>query len=477
MNYFNSRGNSLRKAGELEAAIADYDQAIKLDPTVAVYHLNRGYVWFDKKEYDRAIEDASVAIRLAPKDPEYFVFRANIRNRKGDFSGAFSDAEEAIRVSADSAVAFNSRGFARQQMGDHAAAIEDFSKAISLDRGYGNAYFNRAMSSYRQRDFEKALSDLNATIERNPKLASAYSWRGHIFETRDAIENALTDYKKANELSPSEATAQKIRRISNRFVDGASAPARPILDQPKVTLASSERRVALIIGNSQYKHASPLNNPRNDGVLLANTLRDVGFKQVIVRNDLTREQMFQAFQEFSKLADEADWAVVYYAGHAIEFGGVNYLVPTDAQLRSDRDIELEAVDTGKILSTIEGARRLRVLVLDACRDNPFASQMKRVSATRSLGKGLARLEPEPGTLVVYAAKHGETALDGNGTNSPFAESLVKRINQKPAIEIRRLFDFVRDDVLVSTQRKQQPFSYGSLSASEDFYFVAPPKGG
>ena len=92
-------------------------------------------------------------------------------------------------------------------------------------------------------------------------------------------------------------------------------------------------------------------------------------------------------------------------------------------------------------------------------------------ATRSLGKGLARLEPEAGTLVVYAAKHGETALDGDGNNSPFVESLVKRINEKPSLEVRRLFDVVRDDVLEATSRKQQPFSYGSLPGREDFYFI------
>jgi uncharacterized caspase-like protein len=97
--------------------------------------------------------------------------------------------------------------------------------------------------------------------------------------------------------------------------------------------------------------------------------------------------------------------------------------------------------------------------------------MRRTMATRSLGRGLARVEPEAGTLVVYAAKHGEVALDGTGANSPFVEALVSRINQRPGLEIRRLFDFVRDDVLASTGRKQQPFSYGSLSASEDFYFA------
>jgi hypothetical protein len=231
------------------------------------------------------------------------------------------------------------------------------------------------------------------------------------------------------------------------------------------------RRVALIIGNTNYRFASALQNPSNDADLLANTLRNAGFQTVMVKTDLDREGMIRTLREFSNIADSADWAVVYYSGHGIEFGGVNFMVPVDAQLKVDRDIDLETVDVGKVMSAIDGARRLRLVILDACRDNPFASQMKRTIATRSLGRGLAQLEPTVGTLTVFAAKHGETALDGSGRNSPFVEALVKRINQKPSIEIRRLFDFVRDDVLSNTNRRQQPFSYGSLSASEDFYFV------
>jgi hypothetical protein len=235
--------------------------------------------------------------------------------------------------------------------------------------------------------------------------------------------------------------------------------------------ADQGKRVALIIGNTNYRFASALQNPNNDAQLLAQTLRAAGFQTVTVKTDLDREGMIRTLREFAGTADAADWAVVYYSGHGIEFGGVNYMVPVDAQLKVDRDIDLETIDVGKVMSAIDGARKLRLVILDACRDNPFASQMKRTVATRSLGRGLAQIEPTVGTLIVYAAKHGETALDGTGRNSPFVESLVKRINQKPAVEIRRLFDFVRDDVLATTQRKQQPFSYGSLSASDDFYFI------
>lgn len=178
-------------------------------------------------------------------------------------------------------------------------------------------------------------------------------------------------------------------------------------------------------------------------------------------------------RDFAPSAETADWAVVYYAGHGMEVGGINYLIPTDAKIAADRDIGFEAIPLEQVLNAAERAKKLRLIILDACRDNPFANQMKRTrtAASRSVSQGLAPVEPEAGTLVVYAAKDGETALDGDGINSPFASALVKNI-PKPGVEIRRLFDFVRGDVMEATGRKQKPFSYGSISGRQDFYFVA-----
>jgi uncharacterized caspase-like protein len=178
-----------------------------------------------------------------------------------------------------------------------------------------------------------------------------------------------------------------------------------------------------------------------------------------------------ALQEFAPIADTADVAVIYYAGHAIEFGGVNYLIPVDAKLKSDRDISLQTVEAPKLLIAMSGSKKLKMLILDACRDNPFASQMARTMASRSMGRGLARMEADKGEMVVYAARAGEVADDGQGKNSPFAEAFAKRLQQNPPIEIRRLFDFVRDDVFKATKKEQQPFAYGSLEPGEDFFFT------
>jgi len=243
------------------------------------------------------------------------------------------------------------------------------------------------------------------------------------------------------------------------------------VSQVPAAKTSQGRKVALLIGNSAYQKVGALQNPKNDVQLLAATLKSASFQSVVVKMDLTQQQTLQALGDFAAVADGADWALLYYSGHGIEFGGTNYLVPVDANLKTDRDVDLEAVDVGKVISAIEGAKQLRLVILDACRDNPFASQMRRTVASRSVGRGLARIEPEAGTLIAYAAKHGETALDGDGANSPYAQALAKRIQQTPALEVRRLFDVVRDDVMDATRQKQQPFSYGSVSGSMDFYFA------
>lgn len=271
--------------------------------------------------------------------------------------------------------------------------------------------------------------------------------------------------KAASERSKSTEASKQARDTLQ-----VAIPVQPGIVAKPVGAQEYGRRVALVIGNSRYEHVGALPNATNDAKALASSLEATGFQSVTVKYDLSRDQLVTALSEFARVADSADWAAVYYSGHGIEYRGTNYMIPVDARLKLDRDVDLEAVDIGKVSSAIDGARKLRLIILDACRDNPFIEQMKRTIATRSINRGLARVEPDAGTLIVYAAKHGETALDGDGNNSPFAAALLRRI-QTPNIELRRLFDLVRDDVMTSTNKRQQPYSYGSLSGSEDFYFL------
>ena len=228
-----------------------------------------------------------------------------------------------------------------------------------------------------------------------------------------------------------------------------------------------------------------LSNPPNDAAAIAETLRNVGFEAVTLANDLTRERLIDALRTFANEAENSDWAMVYYAGHGIEVSGVNYLVPVDATLAVDRDVEYEAIPLSQLLRATDAAKKIKLVMLDACRDNPFAPRktavpeaVGRVSTagapigSRSTnGRGLAEVKVAGATLVVFAAKDGQVALDGEGGNSPFAVAVVQRI-ATPGVEINKVFRLVRDDVMEATAGRQEPYTYGSLPGREDFFFVA-----
>jgi uncharacterized caspase-like protein len=233
--------------------------------------------------------------------------------------------------------------------------------------------------------------------------------------------------------------------------------------------AISERRVALVIGNGAYQNVAHLANPDNDAKLIAAALSQDGFVVTLV-GELDHSGFVAALKSFATEADNADWALVYFAGHGIEMGGTNYLIPIDAKLSTDRDVDLEAVPLNQVMNAIDGAHRLRIVILDACRDNPFADAMKLTGgARRDIGRGLARIEPGRGTVVVYAAKEGTIAADGDGVDSPFTIALAKHLTD-PGVEIGKLFRLVTDDVLDTTGNRQEPFVYGPLTARQDFYF-------
>jgi hypothetical protein len=238
--------------------------------------------------------------------------------------------------------------------------------------------------------------------------------------------------------------------------------------------AFAEKRVALVIANSAYQNAPRLANPVNDGAMISATLKDAGFDVVDSRHDLPAIETRRALRDFADLARDADIAVVYYAGHGLEVDGGNYLIPVDAKLERDTDVYDEGFSLDRILLAIEPAKRLRLVILDACRDNPFTKTMKRTVASRAIGQGLAKVEPtSPNMLIAYSAKAGSTALDGDGKNSPFTIALANHLTT-PGLDVRRAFGFVRDDVLKTTNNRQEPFVYGSLGG-EDVPLVPAPK--
>jgi uncharacterized protein YraI len=232
----------------------------------------------------------------------------------------------------------------------------------------------------------------------------------------------------------------------------------------------ADARVALIIGNSEYQNVGRLPNPANDAAALAAALERLGFSVTSLRDASVRD-MRRALQDFEVAAGGAEIALVYYAGHGIEMNGTNYLIPVDAELKRDTHVEDEAISLDRVERAAEGASRLRLILLDACRDNPFVVEMERNVARRSIGRGLARVEPPAQTLVAYAAKGGTTAEDGDGEHSPYATSLLRHI-ETPGLELNFLFRIVHDEVLDETGGVQEPFVYGSLGATEIYLKAA-----
>ena len=203
--------------------------------------------------------------------------------------------------------------------------------------------------------------------------------------------------------------------------------------------------------------------------------KDAGFDSVDLVLNVGNLEFKRAMRKFEAAADRAEMAVVYYAGHGLEIAATNYMIPVDARLASDRDADDEAIPLERLVSSADGASRLRLVILDACRDNPFNSSMRRERkvATRAVATGLGKVEPTSSdTLVAYAAKAGSTADDGDGDHSPFTAAILKDLTI-PGLDVRLAFGRVRDDVLKTTGNRQEPYVYGSLGGGNVSLVPAP----
>ncbi len=224
--------------------------------------------------------------------------------------------------------------------------------------------------------------------------------------------------------------------------------------------ATAEQRVALVIGNADYKDA-PLNNPVNDARDVAAKLEQVGFT-VILRENTTKQKMEQAISTFGEKLSEGSVALIFYSGHGMQVNGHNFLIPTDARISTEQQIRLQTVDVDVILDQMAAARtRVNLVVLDACRNNPFEHRF------RGLSGGLAQMNAPEGTVIAYATAPGKVASDGEGRNGLYTEELLKAID-RPGIAIEEIFKHVRTGVIQRSSGAQTPWESSSLTG--DFYF-------
>ena len=242
------------------------------------------------------------------------------------------------------------------------------------------------------------------------------------------------------------------------------------------SVARADKRVAFVVGNGAYRNVATLPNPPVDAAAMAATLRNVGF-DVVEGVNLTREKMTEKLLDFGQRAQGSDIAVFYYAGHGIAINGVNYLLPVDADIKSEMDVKLgAAINVDLTLDQTMADAKVKLVFLDACRDNPFAARIRSAS-TRSVNvqAGLAEMKSGEGTLIAFATGPGQTALDGDtGKNSPFTRALIAHI-ARPGLEIQQAMTEVRAQVSEETEKRQLPWGHTNLIGSVYLNQAAPPK--
>ena len=461
-------GLILNAKGENDLAVTALTDAVQKDPRNAVAHNALGNAYNTKGDYDRAIEAYTLAIQADPRFAFAYRNRGAAYGVKREHDRAIADLDQAISLGPNLTDAYNSRGVVYEAMGQIDRAIADISKAIELEPQYSRPYNNRGNIYRRRGDHARALADYNKAIALEPTYGTVFLNRGELRRKTKDLPRALADFRKVVELPAPNGVERQRQELARARIE------RVTKELQKGAAESSTRRVALVVGNARYAHAGTLANPRNDAQAMAAALRRLGFSTVVERHDVTHKELQQALRDFGDLAEKAEWAVVFFAGHGIEVNGMTYLIPVDAALQRATHVADETIALTQIQAKVDAAAKLGLVILDSCRNNPFIAKMTRsAGATRSIGQGLARIEPEGNVLVAYAAKHGTTALDGDGANSPFTKALLASI-EEPNLEVNFLFRRVRDEVRTSTKRQQEPFLYGSLG-SEPLYFKSAPR--
>jgi len=468
------RGNVFFQMNDYVAAVADLDKAILTagkDAWADLYQM-RADALSNQGEFDQAIAGYDQSLSLNDKNAEVYRNRGMTLCHKGDYDRGLADFEKVVQLEAEDAFLYNSRAWCLAQKGDLDKSLGDAERAVALRPDDADFIATRGEIYLRRGLLDLALADFDKSVSLDATLVEVYRDRGLAFEQKGDRDHALADYRRALALKPRwvmehRAQDQALARLTAMATSGQLPPIVSARTEP--TPSAPEKRIALVIGNGAYNNVKALKNADSDAQAVAAALRRLGF-EIVEKHDLTLAQLTAELKAFGDRAGNFDWAVVYYAGHGIEVGGINYLIPVDAELSAASHVDDEALPLDRVLAKVEGAHKLKLVILDACRENPFIAKMASASGTRSVGRGLARVEPEGGVLVAYSAKEGQVAQDGDGNNSPFAQALLDHLDE-PGLEINMMFRRVHDDVKSRTGGQQVPFTYGSLPA-DPLYFNA-----
>lgn len=369
----------LRFRREYELGLADFNEGLRRDPTIVGAYAGRAASYLAKDDYDRALADLNEGLRRDPKSP-------------------------------------------------------------GVQNVFGIYYLKKG-------EYDRALAQFNQAIRLSPQYLYAYRYRAETYEKKGELAAALADYRAALSIDPDQRqtggreAAAGIARIEQKIAAAntkvAAAPSSAPVASAAITTPVG-RRVALVIGNSNYRYATQLANPANDAADIARALSKLGF-DVVEGRDLDKRAMEDKIREFGRKLERADLALLYYAGHGMQVAGKNYLVPIDAKLERPGDLSFDTIEASQILAQMEAEKRVNLIFLDACRDNPLARSFSRSLGARStsVGQGLAPIQSAVGTLIAYATQPDNVALDGEGRNSPFTSAFLKHIGT-PGLEISAL---------------------------------------
>ncbi|HXW26736.1 MAG TPA: caspase family protein [Xanthobacteraceae bacterium] len=499
---YGARANAYRAQADLDRAIADLDEAVRLDPAHAFYLDLRANAWFAKHDYQRAIADYDRAAELNPKLVPAYVGRAGAHFATGQLDAAIADYQLAIDLNPRAAALYVQRGNVWRRKGDLARAIADYSEALRITPALLGAHVTRGIALEAAGDRNGARADYEAAIAAEARGEAAVRAQATARErlamldsaersaappaapaavpARSSVPAAAPSGPAAPGLSippstvippkgagvpappaPAAVAARQPAAPSATAV-ATAAPTAPVDVAP--TPATAGNRLALVIGNGAYVNANALTNPPNDATLVAKTLRDIGF-EVLEGTNLDRAGMERLVRDFLHKAPGARLTVLYYAGHGMQVDGKNYLIPIDAKLAAPSDLPFETLELDKVLAGLDDEARANIVVLDACRDNPLARSFAgKLGATRSAAApaGLAGYTTVgTGTLIAFATAPGQTAMDGEGANSPFTTAFVKYVRTR-GLEVNQMLTRVRVDVAAETKNRQVPWANSSL---------------
>jgi tetratricopeptide (TPR) repeat protein len=433
--------------------------------------VNRGAAYYYKGDYAHSIDDNNQAVALDATNYVAHVGLGHAYRDTGDLDRALTNFNEAVRLNPGHASNYHARGLVYLDKLDYDHAIADFSRAIELDPAAIKPYANRGVAyrgkgdfAHAQADFEKALAlTVNSDNDR----------RGQDSARADLAELKATLAKSAPpppSLPPSPPIVSLL--TPPLIVPGpviSPTPHPPTVSPPQqAATAPAEKRVALVIGNAAYQNVRRLDNPANDAHLMADTLRALGFTLVGggPQLDLDKISLDHMAQTFGQQLRGADVGLLYYAGHGVQIDGENYLVPVNANPTSKADVDFQMTNVQLLVRQMElSGTRLNLVILDACRNNPFGGR-----GLRDAGSGLAQMHAPRGTLIGFATAPNTAALDGIEGNSPYAKALAASM-RRPGLGLFDTFNTVAVAVQRSTGGAQEPWFATSPIEGDPFYFA------